>query len=337
MKHKFYIFIFLLCFKFSSSQHLYDTTKYIKFYGKTLWSLYFNSSNSSIAVTQDYNKDTSINTSLNLTAESFQEIGISYVNRKVQALINLVNIPSTSSNRKPNSTYSNCLISFSDKNYLHETGYNWFNSYYDKNSKNFIKNFNDSTPFYNYNRLRTLNVFYRYVNFNNYKKFSYSAAYRGTAQQRKSAFTTLYYLGANYNRMESDTAIIPFYVRKSYDRLGDLNKFFSYNVSGGIGVSATVVMLKCFFINATGMMGPAIQLRQYSIYNKNGFNNKVNFFLTADLRFAIGVNLKRIMISNTTFINMKDYGIDKVNFRSTFVSNSFSLGYRFNTRNKRNL
>lgn len=270
-----------------------------------------------------------------MNAESFKEVGISWANDKIYGAVNLMTLPADASKRKPKTKYANAIASFSDRGYLVEAGYNWFSGYYEKNSQNFVRPFNESMPYYDYGKLRTLNILLNYVRFNNYKKFSYNAAYRGNARQKKSAGSALYYLSLNYNRAESDTAIIPFQVRKSYDRIGSMNKLFNFYVNGGVGASGTLVIMKTLYFNATGMVGPGLQFQQYSLVNEHGLRNRINLMLYGDVRFAVGLNLKRFVISSITIVNFKYYNLQKVNITNNYLCSSFNIGYRFNTRNAR--
>lgn len=316
-------------------QFLYDTLYYQKFYNKTLWSLYINSVSNSFGLSQKFQQDTLIKTNLNITAESFQEYGISYSNHKQFIMINLFTAPGTDAKRKPTPRYSNGMYSYSDRNYLIDLGYNWFTNYYEKNTSNFYKNFNDSTPFYDYGKLRSLNTFINYTHFTNYKKFSYRAAYTGTARQKKSAASFLYFFNTNYNRLESDSAIIPFQIRKNYNQFGELNRLYNIRLAAGAGGSGTLVLFKSFFINGTLLVGPGLQFQQYSFKATSGFKNRVNTMYLADLRFAIGINLNRFVLSNVTLINYQAYSISKLSYTNTILSNRFSIGYRFNTRSRK--
>ncbi len=328
----------ILLFVITSSvkaQFLFDTLYYKKIYDKTLWSIYVNSVGTNFQLKQTFISDTTLKTPLNISAESLQEFGISYANHKQFVMINLFMALASDANKKPKPRYSNAIYSYADRQFLIDVGYNWFNSYYEKNSSNFIKNFNETTPYYDYKKLRSLNAFINYTSFFNYKKFSYRAAYHGTARQTKSAASLLYFINADYNRLESDSAIIPFYVRNSYDKFGQLNRLFNYRLATGIGASGTLVLLKSFYINATGMVAPALQMQQYSLKPTSGFTNKLSVLYIADLRFAIGLNLKQFVISNITLINYQAYKISKVNLSNTLISNRFSIGYRFKTKSRK--
>jgi hypothetical protein len=316
----------------NAQHHLYDTSYYEKFYDKTLWSMYINSVNNVLALKQSFNADTSIKTSLDVNAESLQEYGISFANHKQYVMIRLFGLPSSGSKQKPIPKYSNAFYVQSDRNYLLEMGYNWYSNFYEKNSSNFIKNFNDSLPYYKYGKLRSLNTFINYAIFRNYKKFSYRGAYMGTARQKKSAATLLYFFNTNYNRLESDSAIIPYYIRKNYNEFGELYRLYNLHAVAGGGGSATLVAFKSLFINGTVMLGPGLQFQQYSFKPVSGFKTRLGFLFYSDVRLAVGINLKKFVLSNTTLINYKTYNIKKLNLTNTLLSNTFSIGYRFNTR-----
>lgn len=314
------------------AQFLYDTLKYVKFYDKPIWSLYQNYYANSFGITQNYAKDSITNTALNINAESFKEIGIAYAKNQYYFTINLFGILNEAANRKPRPKYANGTASFSDRDYLWEGGFNWFSGYYDKNSSNLIRNFNDSVPFYNYGKLRSLNTFINYVHFTNPKSFSYNAAYKGTARQKRSAGSLAFFTTVNYNRLESDSAIIPYTVRNAYREQGQMSKLFNTHLVGGIGYSGTLVLFKSLFINATLMVGPGLQLQQYALKTQAGFKNRAGLLFYGDGRFAFGLNLKRLVIYSTTHIQFRYYTIKQLQVNQTFLSNTFSIGYRFNQR-----
>lgn len=332
---KYILIVFLFIFKLSDAQFLFDTLYYEKYYNKTLWSLYINSVSNSFGVKQSFNADTTLKTNLELTAESFQEYGISFSNHKQFIMINLFTAPSLDAERKPTPRYSNAMYSYSDKAFLIDLGYNWFTNYFEKNTGNFIRNFNDSMPYYDYGKLRSLNTYLMYTHFTNYKKFSYRAAYAGTSRQKKSAASFLYFLNLNYNRLESDSAIIPFYIRRNYNQFGELNRLFNFRITAGTGASGTLVVLKSFFANCTAMIGPALHIQQYSLKTNSGFTSRFTASVFTDLRFAVGFNLKRFVLSNVTLINYHAYNLNKINIANTLISNRFSIGYRFNTKSRK--
>jgi hypothetical protein len=332
MKKVIIIIVFSCCIVPLKAQFLYDTLKYVKFYDKPLWSLYQNFYSNSFLISQNYVKDSLANTTLNINAESVKEVGISYAKNQYFVAINLFGILNEQSGRKPKPRYANGVGSFSDRDYLVECGFNWFTGYFDKNSKNINPKFNDSLPYYDYGKLRSLNTFFNYVHFNNYKNFSYNAAYKGLARQKRSALSGLYFANVNYNRMESDSAIVPYSIRGTYREQGQTNKLFNTYFAFGIGASGTLVLFKSFFVNLTLMGGPGFQAQHYSLKTKSGFTNGLGVLFYGDTRFAFGVNLKRFIIYSASTVQFKYYTVKKLNFTNTFFSNTFSVGYRFNQR-----
>ena len=317
------------------SQRLYDTLYYTKCYDKTLWSLFQNTFSHALTLNQRYTKDSIVSSALSMQAESFVEFGISYANSKQFVAINLFTTPNVQSTRKPKPNYVNVYVSDSDRDHLYEVGFNWNRSYYDGNSANFVADFSGSKPYHYYQRFRTLNTYFNYIHFTNYKRFSYNAAYRGTARQKKSASTAMFSGGIHYTRAESDTAFIPYQVRGSYGDYSQLCKLFQLHISGGVGASGTLVLFRSLFVNAFAMVGPVVQIKQYDLFNTSGLNTRVGVNFFADGRCAIGLNLKNFMISNVTLINYRGTSLGRLDIGSTYISNSFSVGYRFKTRSRR--
>ena len=324
--------IFLFNFNAASAQYYFDSTYIKKYYNNAVWSLYQNYNNHSLYISQSFNKDTTVNSLLNPIAESLTDVGFIYSDEKRFFLFNLYSIPNQPSKRKPQPKAINFIIGINDDNKLSELGVNWFTGYYEKNSANFVPNFNDSTLYYSYDKLKTTNVFYNYINFTNKRKFSYGAAYRGSALQKKSATSFVHYASVNYNGMHSDSAFIPKEMRNSYDKFGQMNRLNNAYLVVGVGYSATLVIKKVFFTNLTLKGGPGLQFQNYSSVNSTKSINAINTLLQGDLRYSIGLNFKHFYIISSSLISIKSYNMSKMGITSGHLMNQFTLGLRLNRK-----
>jgi hypothetical protein len=331
-----FIFSQIILFQFNavSAQYYFDSTYIEKYYNNALWSLYQNYNNHSLFISQKFQSDSTINTALNPIAESLVNVGFAYSNDKRFIAINLYSVPYQPSKRKPQPMAVNFIIGNNVDNKVSELGVNWFSGYYEKNSANFVLNFNDSASYYSYNRLNTTNVFYNYINFSNKRKFSYGASYRGSALQKKSATSFVYYANANYNGIYSDSAFIPNEIRNSYDKFGQMNRLNNAYLSGGVGYSVTLVIKKVFFTNLTLMGGPGLQYQNYSFVNSNKSKNAINILLQGDLRYSIGFNFKHFYIISSSLISFKSYNMSKMSITSSHLMNQFTLGLRLNRKGR---
>jgi hypothetical protein len=326
--------LFLLICDYATAQYYFDSTYIKKYYNNAVLSLYQNYSNHSLYLSQKFIPDTNINTKLNPIAESLTDVGVSYSNEKNSFSFNLFSVPYQPSKRKPQPKAINFLFGIISDNKFIELGVNWFTGYYENNSKNFIPGFNNSSPFYSYNKLKTTNVFYNSVNFSNKRKFSYGAVYRGNALQKKSAAAFINHLTFNYNRLASDSAIIPFYIRNSYDKFGQMNKSHNVDVVFGGGVSGTLVIKNVFFTNITLMLGPGLQYQNYSFANSSISKNSVNVLIQSDIRYSIGFNFKHLYLISSSIITLKSYSMSKMDISSGHLKNQFTLGLRFKRKEK---
>ena len=340
MAFRYFIFriLFFTAFLFhlhaGNAQYYFDSTYIKKYYNKAVWSLYQNYNNHSLYISQTFNKDNSVNTKLNPIAESLTDVGFIYSNEKQFFAFNLFSFPNQPSTRKPQPKAINFIIGINDDNKVSELGANWFTGYYENNSAYFIPNFYDSTPYYSYDKLKTTQVFYNYINFTNKRKFSYGAAYIGSALQKKSATSFLHYASANYNGMNSDSAFIPSYTRNSYDKFGQMNRLNNVNLAIGVGYSATLVIRKVFFTNLTVMGGPGLQYQNYSFMNDRKSRNAVNLSLQGDIRYSIGLNFKHVYIVSSSLISLKSYNISKMSITSGHLMNQLTLGLRINRKGR---
>jgi hypothetical protein len=316
------------------AQHYFDSTCIKKYYNSAVWSLYQNYNNHSLYISQSFHKDTTFNTKLNPIAESLTDVGFIYSDEKRFIAINLFSIPNQTSKQKPKPGAINFIIGINDNNKVFELGANWFTGYYENNSRNFVPDFNDSIPYYHYNNMKTTNAFLNYLNFTNKRKFSYGAAYRGSAMQKKSAASFLYYASANYNGLKSDSAFIPVYVRYSYDRYGQMNKLHNAYLSLGVGYSATLVIKKVFFTNLTLMAGPILQYQNYSFVTSPKSIGAINTLLQGDIRYSLGFNLKHFYIISSNLISLKSYNMGKMSITSGHLMSQFIIGVRLDRRGR---
>lgn len=318
----------------ASAQFYFDSTYVQKYYNNAVWSLYQNYNNHSLHISQTFNKDTSQKTELSPIAESLTDVGIIYSDEKKFFLFNLYSIPNQPSLRKPQPRAVNFIIGTTEDNIVSELGFNWFTGYYDKNSSDFVTNFNDSTPYYHYAGLKNTNVFYNYMNFTNKRKFSYGAAYKGSALQKKSATSFVNYANVTFNRLNSDGSFIPNEVSLLYDKFSKLQRATNTSLAIGIGYSATLVIKKVFFTNLTLMGGPALQFHNYA-YDKEGDHFKsTNVSLQSDARFSIGLNFDNLYIISSSLLSLKSYRTDQLMIKSDHLMNQFTIGLRLRKRGR---
>lgn len=326
--------VFLLNFSIATAQYYFDSTYIKKYYNNAVWSLYQNYSNHSLFFSQRYNKDSTFSTKLNPIAESLTDVGFSYSNEKLFLYFYLFSFPNQPSPRKSKPRAFNFVIGINDDNKVSELGLNWFTGYYEKNSVNFVPNFNDSTPYYNYDKLVTTKFFYNFINFTNKRKFSYGAVYRGTALQKKSASSFVYYASVNFNNINSDSAFIPSSLRSSYNDFGQMNRLSNAYLTLGIGYSATLVIQKVFFSNLTLMAGPGLQYQNYSFVDSKKAFGKINALMHGDIRFSIGLNFKNFYIISSSMISLNFYDMNKMSMTSSHLMNQLTLGLRLKRKGR---
>ncbi len=326
--------ILLFHFCALSAQYYFDSTYVKKYYNNSLWSLYQVYNNHSMYISQSFQRDSTINTSLNPIAESLVNIGFSYSNEQRYIALNLYSVPYQPSQRKPQPMAVNLNLVNNEDNKLTELGVNWFTGYYEKNSRNFVPDYNDSMPYTVYNKLNTTRVFFNYINFCNKRKFSYGAAYIGNALQKKSASSFVYYASANYYRMNSDSAFVPREIRDSYEVYGEMNRVGSAYISGGIGYSVTLVLKKIFFTNLTLIGGPGLYYQNYSFVNSTESNSAFNTLLQGDIRYSVGLNFKNFYVISSSFIALNSYNLSKMSITSGHLMNQFSIGLRLNRKGR---
>jgi hypothetical protein len=326
--------MFVFQCKDASAQYYFDSTYIKKYYNNVVWSLYQNYNNHSLYISQKFRRDTTLNTALNPIAESLNDVGLNYSDEKRFFAFHLFSFPNKPSTRKAKPKALNFLIGINNDNKVSELGVNLFTGYYEKESVNYIPKLNDSTTFYSYDKLKTTNIFYNYINFTNKRKFSYGAVYRGSALQKKSATSFVYYASLNYNGLYSDSAFIPNKIRNSYDKFRHMNRLNNAYLSVGAGYSATLVIRKVFFTNLTLMGGPGLQYQNYSFVNSSKSIGVINTLLQGDIRYSIGLNLKHFYIISSSLISIKTYNMSKMSITSGHLMNQITLGLRLDRKGR---
>lgn len=330
------IILFILIWQYGQThaQFYFDSTYIHKYYNNAIWSLYQNYSNHSLQISQTFNNNSAQNSQLSPHAEGLNDVGIIYSNEKKFFLFNLYSIPKEPSTRKPDPKAVNFIIGTNEENIVSELGVNWFTGYYEKNSANFIPNFNDSAPYYRYEGLKNTNIFYNYLNFSNKRKFSYGAVYKGNALQKKSATSFVNYANVTFNRLNSDGSFIPNEVSLLYDKFSNLQRATNTSLAIGIGYSATLVIKKVFFTNLTLMGGPALQFHNYVIDNADDHFKSFNLSLQSDARFSIGLNFDNLYIISSSLLSLKSYKTEQLMIKSDHLMNQFTIGLRLRRRGR---
>jgi hypothetical protein len=235
--------------------------------------------------------------------------------------------------RKGTTENSNYVLQFGTNKLILEGGYRRYKGFYDDSTSNYISPFTDSTPYYQDPVMVHKNIKLKAFYFFNDEKFSYNSAYFGSFRQLKSAVSWM--LGGNiyYNRLKSDTSLIPYYAREVFDNYGYLNEVRATGFSFGGGGSGNLVIAKRFFLNLTLTVELAPEWRRYHYFNNE---ETKPFYVSAssDVRTSFGFNSRKFYF---LFTSINDFSFDtskSLMMEGNFLNVTFSIGWRFHFENK---
>ncbi|MBS1650574.1 MAG: DUF4421 family protein [Bacteroidetes bacterium] len=326
---------FILCAQLKSNENVvkkiknWDTLKYQRFDYVVIVGYYQQYRNSDNSFSQLAIKDTFGRYNQKYVAESKLISGLVLNYDKFQVAFGFATSPQNLSKGKGQTKLFNIGFSFGDNRWVLETYYRKFTGFYNQNSITNDSIYKRKGEYYQLPGMTNTAFLARAMYFTNYKKFSYKAGYGCNYRQNKSAATWIMAVAVNYYSLNNDSAIFMRQTRNYYKEYGNFNSFSSFNTGFNGGFAATIVLYKAWYANFVGTIGPDLQFQNYNLGNAQKKITSLSF--SSNLRFSIGLNLKRAYIL-TSIISDNSLFYNSVMQNSTSViTGNFSLGWRFNT------
>ncbi|MBC8112099.1 MAG: DUF4421 family protein [Verrucomicrobia bacterium] len=320
---------------FVQAQHVYDTTYIKKFQNQSVLSTYSNVFFYNINLRSHAFPDSLDKAAIKYQSESLLRFGMAYAKNRFYIRINFISLLTDGISRKGRSCYFNKLLSLSDKNYLLEARVSWFKGFYDRNTENYTPEFTNQTAFLQNASLVNLSFQVRYMQFSNYRTFTYDGAYKTIAKQKKSAFTWLWYTDVFYNQVKTDSLFIPLVLQDIYAEKAYLKGLVNTGFSAGAGLSGTLVVMKTFYINLTAFAGPGLQYQREISASYMLKKERINWVISGGGKMAFGLDFDTFFIQNTAGFDFGYFRADKLDVTHSFANNTITLGYRFKEKEKK--
>ncbi len=283
-----------------------------------------NNANNNIAA--DYLANTRYNPTLNLDIDKFT-LFLSYTKIKPSK---------TSLQRFGETTAYNFGGAVTLKTIRLEAIYRYVKGFYDR-STGFYPQFDtlDFSQVKNYTNpsFTWENLSFRAIKFFNKRKFSWHGAYNTSRRQLKSAGSPILSAAFQMHELNSDSSLLPKLYKDSIQTSFFNRKRFSFidfNVSGGYTYS--FVMKDNFLINLYATVGPQFLVRKIND-GKISFDFDgvpINYTIQASLVY----NSRRFFMSANIKYDERFFNVSDDDFSFHIFNNSFSIGYRFPTKNK---
>jgi hypothetical protein len=217
-----------------------------------------------------------------------------------------------------------------------EAYYRWVKGFYDR-STSFYPQF-DTLDFrdvknYNNSSFTWENISFKATKFFNNKKFTWHGAYNTSRRQMKSAGSLIVSTAFQTHRLNADSSLLPklyvdslqqsYFNRKAF-------KFVDFNFS--LGYTYSFVLKNNFLINLYATVGPQFLIRetdrQKISFDFDGL--PINYVFQSSLVY----NQRRFFMSVNIKYDERFFNVSGSDFSFHIFSNTFSIGYRFPTKNK---
>ena len=324
----FTIMVFNFCVSAVCAQQ--DTNYYKKYNNRLIITFYSTQRYYEVGFNQKYFSDSLANTSSNFKSIAPETYGFGLAYDKISASYDYRTVmPDDNTLIKTGYNKVNSLaLNLGGNHWMLENSWRRFRGFYDDNT---IKNFAgyDSTqPYFQNPSMQSSTIRSKFLIFSNYKRFAYKSAYGNMYRQMKSAATLLLAGNLYFQKLSSDTAFIPFYLRAYYGDIAHINRVNTTGLSTCAGFAFNLVIFKRFFFNFTIAAGPDFQWRKSS--NFEGSSNKAMYItFSADTRFAFGFNNRNVFITIYSANDINELKSDYWAIRSKYFSGGVNIGYRF--------
>ena len=333
MRYNINLILFFLITNNLFAQH--DTTYYTEYNDKLIISLHNSFSRKyDISFNQNIMKDSisSVKAPIHYLAEGDVVSGFEIDYDMFGISFDYKAVPPDNEAKKGKTTFTDIGLNVGGSKWRLETGYKMYEGFYDANTKNYTKPFNDTTsPFYQNPNMSTKCTKAKFIYLTKPQKFSYDAAYSCGARQIKSALSWILVCNLYYNKLSTDTSFVPFPIRKYYYDFSDFNGLNVLGLSVGGGFSANLVSKRGLLLNITMALEPESQWRKYHF--ASGFSTRRNYLaMSGDLRASFGYNAKRFFCSVSSIGDYTNYNSGQLNISNSFISGEFTIGWRFKVK-----
>ncbi len=237
-------------------------------------------------------------------------------------------VPPKDVNRKGKTEYTDLGLSIGKQKWKLDLSYKMYEGFYDLNTKTYTPSFDSTSSYYQNPSMSTRCTKAKFMYITNTKRFAYDAAYSCSDRQIKTAFSWIFVGNLYSNQIRTDSSFVPYPIRSLYSNFADFNGLRVVGLSAGAGFSVNFVVFHRIFYNFTLAVEPESQWREYHF--ASGFTTSRNYLRTsADLRASLGYNGKKFFAFLSGIGDYSNYSSGQLMITNSFVSGSFTLGYRF--------
>lgn len=328
-----YYFIFFIFASVPNLMAQQDTNYYKKYNNRLIVTFYSTQRYYEVGFKQKYFSDSLAKTSINFKSTAPETFGIGLAYDKISIAYDYRTVhPDDNTLFKTGYNKVNSLsFNLGGNHWMLENSWRRFRGFYDNNTAQNFAGYDSTKPYFQNPSMQSSTIRSKFLIFSNYKRFAYKSAYGNMYRQMKSAATLLLAGNLYFQRLGSDTAFVPFYLREYYGDIAHLNKVNTTGLSTCAGFAFNLVLFKRIFFNMTIAFGPDFQWRTSNTFD--GKSSKSMYTtLSADSRFALGFNNRNVFI---TFYSANDINELKSNFweiKHKYFSGGVNLGYRFRMR-----
>lgn len=311
----------------------WDTLKYQKFERALIVGLYQQYRTFNIDFKQTINRDT-----LNLSSHTYStEIdfsgagGIVINYDKFQLSISQgINPPSTAGGKGHTNVFG-LGLSVGDNRWVSETYFKRFKGFYNSTTPNFdSSNYNQTKQYYLQPSMVTSLFMTRFMRFRNHEKYSYKAGFGCNYRQLKSAASFIWGGSFSVFDLKNDSAIIPQKARFLYNDYSNMKGIRSVNLSANVGIAATIVIFKAWFIGGYFTLGPEQQWRNYNLTTSHRTISYIGWSGTG--RVSFGLNMKRFYMIWAIARDYNVYNSTKVSATTSSYTANTTFGWRFKNK-----
>jgi hypothetical protein len=331
MKKTLFLFLALL-FGFSTlaqDDQQWDTLKYQKFNSALIVSFFQSYRNFKNEFQQFMTVDSLQISRSNYNAEGRLVSGIEIIYDKISVAVGLRTAEPKQSTGKGFTKTFNANLNAGGNIWCFQNSLRYFSGFYDANTGRYDTTIKQTGEYYKRADMKNLLFRSKFLYFTNSHNYAHRAGFAGNYRQLKSAGTWIFSSNINYYQLSSDSSFFPAATRSFYKDYASLHRLRVLGFSVNAGAAATLVILKGLFINGMFIVGPEQQWRKYSYEGKTSSLSYIS--ISGDLRFSIGINLRRCYFIVTNTNDFALYSSSFVGLASSSISGGFTFGWRFHS------
>lgn len=330
MKKRYYLILFLF-FSYSgiAQSTAWDTLRYQKYSSSLIIGVFQSYRNFENSFEQFKMSDSTGASKNDYMAESRLVSGIEVIYDKFSFGLAVRSNPPKASSGKGNTRTFNTNFNFGGNIWYFQNTFRYFQGFYDNNTAAYDTTIRETGQYYQRPDIGNVLLRSKFLYFSHHDRFAFRSGYAGNYRQLRSAATWILSANLNYNKLSSDSSFFTYASRPYYGNYASMNGLRVIGASLNFGAAATLVILKGFFINGMFIVGPEQQWRKYNY--EDGHTNLSYISISGDLRFSIGLNLRRCYFVAFNANDFSMYNSSYVGLTSSSISGGFLFGWRFHT------